>query len=150
MYRRQKGTSKLKALILKPQSVADPVLVSSAIAPVAAPPTAAIASAAPEAKPKKQKILVCQKSSCCKRGARKVWDALATALDEADLSDRVQLKSIGCIDKCKQGGERDFQPRQTPLQQSAPRRRRRPRERTFRRSLNTIRRRDCWLSSYKA
>lgn len=105
----KKGTSKLKALIVRPQSVIDPALVSSAIAGASSSHAVAV-PIAPEAKPKKQRILVCQKSSCCKRGARKVWQALVTALDEADLSDLVQLKATGCIDKCKQGPNVIFTP----------------------------------------
>lgn len=104
----KKGVSKLKALIVRPQSVAEPALNSSASdrsTLAASTPTAA-----PDAKLKKQRILVCQKSSCCKRGARKVWDALAIALEEAELGDHVQLKATGCIDKCKQGPNVIFTP----------------------------------------
>lgn len=96
----KKGTSKLTALIVTSQSV---VIPSGNSATASAP-------SASEAKPKKQKILVCQKSGCRKRGARQVLDAIAGALDEADLGDRVQLKAIGCIDKCKQGPNVIFNP----------------------------------------
>ncbi|MGK7913349.1 MAG: (2Fe-2S) ferredoxin domain-containing protein [Synechococcus sp.] len=48
-------------------------------------------------------IRVCQKSSCRKRGGDAVWSALETAIDEQELGDRVKLKAMGCIDKCKAG-----------------------------------------------
>ncbi len=49
------------------------------------------------------KIKVCQKSSCCKRGGDRVWQALADRLQAHDMADQVQLERTGCLGKCKQG-----------------------------------------------
>jgi (2Fe-2S) ferredoxin len=48
-------------------------------------------------------ILVCQKSDCVKRGSGNVCKALAQALDDHNLSDRVQIKSTGCLKDCSAG-----------------------------------------------
>jgi (2Fe-2S) ferredoxin len=48
-------------------------------------------------------ILVCQKSDCVKRGSGNVCKALAQALDDHNLSDRVQIKSTGCLKACSAG-----------------------------------------------
>jgi (2Fe-2S) ferredoxin len=48
-------------------------------------------------------IRVCQKSSCCKRGGRLVWNALESALVEAGLSDTVRLEGGKCMGHCKVG-----------------------------------------------
>ncbi len=60
----------------------------------------------PESKPKKVKkeaILVCQKSSCCKRGGKAVYQAAIAAVTTGQLCDRVQVKATGCMGKCKKG-----------------------------------------------
>lgn len=49
------------------------------------------------------KILVCQKSDCCKRGGKQVYEALAKALDDRGLGDRVQIQKTGCLKDCKAG-----------------------------------------------
>lgn len=52
---------------------------------------------------KKENILVCQKSSCCKRGGKAVYQAAQEAVEKHELSDRVQVKATGCMGKCKKG-----------------------------------------------
>lgn len=52
---------------------------------------------------KKENILVCQKSSCCKRGGKAVYKAALAAVEKHQLSDRVQVKPTGCMGKCKKG-----------------------------------------------
>lgn len=54
-------------------------------------------------KDKKENILVCQKSSCCKRGGKAVYQAAMTAVEKHQLCDRVQVKATGCMGKCKKG-----------------------------------------------
>ncbi len=54
-------------------------------------------------KEKKENILVCQKSSCCKRGGKAVYEAAMAAVEQHQLCDRVQVKATGCIGKCKKG-----------------------------------------------
>ncbi|MGB6296708.1 MAG: (2Fe-2S) ferredoxin domain-containing protein [Rivularia sp. (in: cyanobacteria)] len=48
-------------------------------------------------------ILVCQKSSCMKRGGKKLCQALAASLSERGLEDQVTIKGTGCMKKCKAG-----------------------------------------------
>lgn len=56
------------------------------------------------AKPKKKEnILVCQKSSCCKRGGKAVYQAAMAAVEQHQLCDRVKVKPTGCMGKCKKG-----------------------------------------------
>lgn len=51
----------------------------------------------------KASILVCQKSSCWQRGGKTVCQALQHSLDELGLTDRVEIKTTGCLKKCQQG-----------------------------------------------
>lgn len=52
---------------------------------------------------KSNTILVCQKSSCMKRGGKKLCQALAASLSERGLEDQVNIKGTGCMKKCKAG-----------------------------------------------
>lgn len=54
-------------------------------------------------KAKSNTILVCQKSSCMKRGGKKLCQALAASLSERGLEDQVTIKGTGCMKKCKAG-----------------------------------------------
>lgn len=47
------------------------------------------------------RILICQKSDCCARGAKAVAQALESQLVEKGLSDRVQIQKTGCLKQCK-------------------------------------------------
>lgn len=51
----------------------------------------------------KARILVCQKSSCRKRGGDVLCQAIAANLQERGLKGQVQIKKTGCLKKCKQG-----------------------------------------------
>ncbi|MEM9482813.1 MAG: (2Fe-2S) ferredoxin domain-containing protein [Cyanobacteria bacterium P01_F01_bin.116] len=59
----------------------------------------------PKAKKKQAspKILICQKSTCRKRGAAQVCNQVEAALAAHGLTDAVQVKLTGCMDKCKAG-----------------------------------------------
>ncbi|MBE9041556.1 (2Fe-2S) ferredoxin domain-containing protein [Oscillatoriales cyanobacterium LEGE 11467] len=59
------------------------------------------------------KILVCQKSDCCKRGGKAVYQALEKAIDDRGLSDRVDIKKTGCLKHCKAGPNLVFMPSKT-------------------------------------
>ncbi|AFZ21113.1 (2Fe-2S) ferredoxin domain-containing protein [Allocoleopsis franciscana] len=48
-------------------------------------------------------VMVCQKSSCRKRGADKVCQALTESLHDHGLEDQVAIKGTGCMKQCKQG-----------------------------------------------
>lgn len=48
-------------------------------------------------------ILVCQKSDCCKLGAREVSRALEEGLRDRGLEGQVAIKGTGCMKQCKAG-----------------------------------------------
>ncbi|NEP17206.1 MAG: (2Fe-2S) ferredoxin domain-containing protein [Leptolyngbya sp. SIO4C1] len=62
-----------------------------------------VVAAQPAAKSKKarSRILVCGKSSCRKRGAKEVCQAIEAALSSAQ--EPVELRLTGCMDRCKSG-----------------------------------------------
>ncbi|WP_404787313.1 (2Fe-2S) ferredoxin domain-containing protein [Altericista sp. CCNU0014] len=82
----------LKAKQIAP-AFAEPIEVRSAAVPnmTASPQTG------------KAKILVCQKSDCCKRGSAKLQKAIETAICDRDLGDRVCVKAVGCLKQCNKG-----------------------------------------------
>ncbi|MCG9891484.1 MAG: (2Fe-2S) ferredoxin domain-containing protein [Thermosynechococcaceae cyanobacterium MS004] len=49
------------------------------------------------------KILICQKSSCRKRGSLALEQALEQALDDRQLSGQVCVKATGCLKHCSKG-----------------------------------------------
>lgn len=51
----------------------------------------------------KASILVCQKSSCMKRGGTAVCYALEVALSDRGLENQVAIKGTGCLKQCKAG-----------------------------------------------
>lgn len=51
----------------------------------------------------KASILVCQKSSCMKRGGTAVCYALEAALSDRGLENQVAIKGTGCLKQCKAG-----------------------------------------------
>ena len=58
----------------------------------------------PVAVPKtKACVMVCQKSSCRKRGADQVCQAVTESLREHGLEEQVAIKGTGCMKQCKQG-----------------------------------------------
>lgn len=50
----------------------------------------------------KAKVLVCQGPSCSKKGSRTLNKILQAELKAQDLSDRVAIKTTGCMKQCKQ------------------------------------------------
>lgn len=86
---RKKGKVKLKAKTLTPAIPAQPPTVFK-----------------PVEKPKKKTkacVMVCQKSSCRKRGAADVSSAIAATLEDQGLKDEVAIKGTGCMKQCKKG-----------------------------------------------
>lgn len=63
-------------------------------------------------KPKKTKdcIMVCQKSSCCKRGATEIYQAATATLATKGLEHEVAVKGTGCMKQCKKGPCMVFMP----------------------------------------
>lgn len=94
-YKPKKGTRKRKIHGIQPHQ------------PITAAPhlevTASSQPSAPKKKTKKDNILVCQKSSCCKRGGKAVYQAAREAVEKHQLCDQVQVKATGCMGKCKKG-----------------------------------------------
>lgn len=62
-----------------------------------------VSAATKPANNKKASILVCQKSSCMKRGGKGVCQALEAVLGDRGLSDEVAIKGTGCLKQCKAG-----------------------------------------------
>ncbi|ESA32721.1 nadh:ubiquinone oxidoreductase 24 kd subunit [Leptolyngbya sp. Heron Island J] len=60
-------------------------------------------SVSSQAKRKPPKILICQKSTCRKRGAAQVCREVEATLASCGLTDAVEVKLTGCMDKCKAG-----------------------------------------------
>lgn len=50
----------------------------------------------------KEKILLCYKSSCAKRGGKQLHLALVETLNQLGLQDRVSIQLTGCQKQCKQ------------------------------------------------
>lgn len=85
---------------------------AEAIAPSAPSTTTHLASSSASVRPEpspvasdqlaKGCVLVCQKSDCCKRGARAVAAALHHAVSDRQL-DGVSIKTTGCMKQCKAG-----------------------------------------------
>ena len=88
-YKRKTGKLKLKAQQL--QSMAPVQHKKSGSSPaVAAPKTKAC-------------VLVCQKSSCRKRGSSKVSQSIVNYLRDRGWENQVAIKGTGCMKQCKKG-----------------------------------------------
>ncbi|MER3432760.1 MAG: (Fe-S)-binding protein [Leptolyngbya sp. ERB_1_1] len=85
-FDRKTNTLKFKAYWIQPMSL------ESVIAPKV--------DAAKPQKPEKQAILMCQKSSCMKRGGKAVCQAIETAISDRGLEDQVKVKGTGCMKAC--------------------------------------------------
>jgi (2Fe-2S) ferredoxin len=57
----------------------------------------------PKATKPKAAILVCQKSDCCKLGAKAVSQAIQEELRDRGLEDQITIKGTGCMKRCKAG-----------------------------------------------
>ena len=69
--------------------------------PLAPVPTTLLPAPSKPSKP--ETILVCQKSNCCKLGAKAIATALETAIQEQGLTHQVIVKGTGCMKRCKAG-----------------------------------------------
>lgn len=68
----------------------------------------------------KTSILVCQKSSCWKRGGQQVCQAILDSVRDRNLEDRVQIKTTGCLKQCKQGPNLVMMPDKAKYSQVQP------------------------------
>ena len=50
----------------------------------------------------KAKVLVCQGSSCCQKGAQAICKLLQTELKAQGMTDKVEIRTTGCMKQCKQ------------------------------------------------
>lgn len=87
-YKQKTGELKLKAFEVKLTAPTAPARVSQPA--VTAPKTKAC-------------VMVCQKSSCRKRGADQVCQAVTESLRDRGLEDQVTIKGTGCMKECKRG-----------------------------------------------
>ncbi|MGB5959714.1 MAG: (2Fe-2S) ferredoxin domain-containing protein [Coleofasciculaceae cyanobacterium] len=75
------------------------------------------AAAAPKTK---ACVMVCQKSSCCKRGASQVLGALTESIRTRGLEEQVAIKGTGCMKQCKSGPCVVFMPDKSRYTKVAP------------------------------
>ncbi|HBY80813.1 MAG TPA: NADH:ubiquinone oxidoreductase, partial [Cyanobacteria bacterium UBA11148] len=65
----------------------------------------------PASTPKpKASVILCQKSSCRKRGAAEVHQAVIESLGDRGLGEQVAIKDTGCMKQCKYGPCMVFMP----------------------------------------
>ncbi|MGB7439624.1 MAG: (2Fe-2S) ferredoxin domain-containing protein [Coleofasciculaceae cyanobacterium] len=67
------------------------------------PPSPNTAKTKATPKGKKACVMVCQKSSCRKRGASDVCQAVTESLQERGLENHVIIQTTGCMKQCKKG-----------------------------------------------
>jgi NADH:ubiquinone oxidoreductase subunit E len=67
------------------------------------PPVVAKPVLVPALEGNKTKILVCQKSDCCKRGSVKLQAAIEAVIDDRNLGHQVCVKAVGCLKHCSNG-----------------------------------------------
>ena len=58
---------------------------------------------APKGVAPKIKVSVCQKSGCCKRGGKAMYEMLTRTVKKHQLDGRVRIKATGCLGKCSKG-----------------------------------------------
>lgn len=81
--------------------VVSTVLPAEGAPPSAAPPSPAGLAAGGA-------IKVCAKKNCWRQGGREIFAALERGLAARGLGDRVKVKAVGCLDRCKQGPNVDW------------------------------------------
>lgn len=93
------GTSEWKSGLLKLKAdnikILDHQIISS--------PSVAVETQTTSAKSRKACVLVCQKSTCWKRGGQEVCKAIENTIHDQGLTEQVQVKLTGCLKQCKQG-----------------------------------------------
>lgn len=98
------GKMKWKAEIMEAISLQTLAAVKAEAEAASRPPRLKLVSTTKATvKQKPARILVCQKSSCRKKGSQKVSDAIEDAIAQANASDQITLKATGCLKCCKTG-----------------------------------------------
>jgi (2Fe-2S) ferredoxin len=95
---RQKVDKKGIVKHLKAKEIVPALVKTTLLPPIMAKP---ILVPAPQGS--KTKILVCQKSDCCKRGSAQLQAAIETVIDDRNLGQQVCVKAVGCLKHCSQG-----------------------------------------------
>lgn len=54
-----------------------------------------------KSKKKKARVLICKKSNCWKKGGKEVYQKLISELGDRGIKDQVEIKTTGCLKKCK-------------------------------------------------
>ena len=67
------------------------------------------------------KILICQKSTCWKKGGETLCQRLEKQVKEQGLEDKVKIKLTGCLKQCKKGPNVVIMPDKTRYSQVKPR-----------------------------
>jgi (2Fe-2S) ferredoxin len=80
-----------------------PVIESALNAPDITMPQDSCSSQTECSKTKPTQILVCQKSSCRKRGSQAVQRCLEKTLNEGGLAEQAKIKETGCLKDCSKG-----------------------------------------------
>lgn len=93
------GTSEWKSGLLKLKADNIKILDSEIISS----PSVAVETETTPVKSRKACVLVCQKSTCWKRGGQEVCQAIENTIHDQGLSEQVQVKLTGCLKQCKQG-----------------------------------------------
>jgi (2Fe-2S) ferredoxin len=78
-------------------------IVPAVVDATLAPSVVAKPGLVPAPEERKTKILVCQKSDCCKRGSAQLQAEIESAIDDRNLGDRVCVKAVGCLKHCGKG-----------------------------------------------
>lgn len=91
------GANRIVSRVL-PDTVAD--LPEPVVAPV---PTLPVSPTAPFISP----IRVCSKKHCWRNGGRELWDALGREVQARGLADRIEVRQVGCLGRCKQAPNAD-------------------------------------------
>ena len=81
----------------------EPKLRATEVIRINQPATVPTQTTPTKSKRKKPRILICQKSTCRKRGAAQVCKEVEATLADCGLTDAVDIKLTGCMDKCKAG-----------------------------------------------
>jgi (2Fe-2S) ferredoxin len=93
------GTRQVNPITGQVKLKATALTCSSRVPQEVARPCSPVAS-----KPKKtETILVCQKSDCCKLGAKAIAAALTHEIEAQGLANQVTVKGTGCMKRCKAG-----------------------------------------------
>jgi len=65
-------------------------------------------------------ILVCQKSTCWRKGGKAVCERIEASLRDRGLEDKVKIKTTGCLKQCKKGPNVVVMPDKTKYSQVMP------------------------------